>query len=48
MFYDYEKFYSRCGSLTYTKIAESYWNLHTQSLSTLTHEIEIRPFIEKW
>ncbi|KAH0362589.1 hypothetical protein KCU65_g7900, partial [Aureobasidium melanogenum] len=28
-------------------IAETYWNLHTQSLSALTHEVEIRPFVEK-
>ncbi|USW52939.1 Putative NAD(P)-binding domain superfamily [Septoria linicola] len=29
-------------------IAETYSNLHTQSLSALTHEVEIRPFVEKW
>ncbi|THV83232.1 NAD(P)-binding protein [Aureobasidium pullulans] len=29
-------------------IAEAYWQLHTQHLSAMTHEIEIRPFIEKW
>ncbi|KAF1817091.1 NAD(P)-binding protein [Eremomyces bilateralis CBS 781.70] len=29
-------------------IAEAYWSLHTQHRSALTHEIDIRPFVEKW
>ena len=29
-------------------IAENYWLLHTQPLSTFTHEIVIRPFGEVW
>ncbi|KAK6072716.1 Glucose 1-dehydrogenase 2 [Seiridium cupressi] len=30
------------------KIAETYWNLHTQHRSGLTWEVDIRPFVEKW
>ena len=29
-------------------IAESYWNLHTQSKRCFTNEIDIRPMLEKW
>ncbi|KAJ5338894.1 hypothetical protein N7452_005622 [Penicillium brevicompactum] len=29
-------------------IADSYWHLHTQPRSAFTHEIDIRPFSEKW
>lgn len=29
-------------------IAESYWNLHTQSNRCFTNEIDIRPMLEKW
>lgn len=29
-------------------IAESYWNLHTQSVRCFTNEIDIRPMLEKW
>ncbi|CAG7931578.1 unnamed protein product [Penicillium olsonii] len=29
-------------------IASSYWHLHTQPRSAFTHEIDIRPFSEKW
>ncbi|KAK5134099.1 hypothetical protein LTR08_006989 [Meristemomyces frigidus] len=29
-------------------IAESYWNLHTQSRRAFTNEIDIRPMLEKW
>ena len=31
-----------------TKIAESYWFLHTQPKSSFTHEIDIRPYSETW
>ncbi|KAH8599083.1 hypothetical protein B0O99DRAFT_612981 [Bisporella sp. PMI_857] len=29
-------------------IADTYWYLHTQQVSGFTHELEIRPFVEKW
>ena len=29
-------------------IAETYWNLHTQSKRCFTNEIDIRPMMEKW
>ncbi|KAL1644799.1 hypothetical protein SLS58_004264 [Diplodia intermedia] len=29
-------------------IADAYWNLHAQPRSTLTWEIDIRPYVEKW
>ncbi|KAI9803438.1 MAG: hypothetical protein M1833_000957 [Piccolia ochrophora] len=29
-------------------IADSYWHLHTQPRSTLTWEVDIRPWVEKW
>ena len=29
-------------------IAESYWNLHTQSKRCFTNEIDLRPMLEKW
>ncbi|GFG11467.1 uncharacterized oxidoreductase SAV2478 [Aspergillus udagawae] len=29
-------------------IAESYWFLHTQPRSSFTHEIDLRPYSEKW
>ena len=29
-------------------IAETYWNLHTQSKRGFTNEVDIRPMLEKW
>ncbi|RDW79473.1 7-alpha-hydroxysteroid dehydrogenase [Coleophoma cylindrospora] len=29
-------------------IADTYWYLHTQPRSGFTHELEVRPFVEKW
>lgn len=29
-------------------IAETYWNLHTQSRRCFTNEVDIRPMLEKW
>jgi NADP-dependent 3-hydroxy acid dehydrogenase YdfG len=29
-------------------IAQSYWNLHTQSTRCFTNDIDIRPMLEKW
>ncbi|KAF2479586.1 oxidoreductase [Neohortaea acidophila] len=36
------------GKLQPPAIAEFYWGLHAQPLSTFTFETEIRPFKEKW
>jgi NAD(P)-dependent dehydrogenase (short-subunit alcohol dehydrogenase family) len=30
------------------QIAENYWHLHTQSRSTFTHELDLRPYVEKF
>lgn len=30
------------------QIAESYWYLHTQPRTAFTHEIDLRPYVEKW
>ena len=37
-----------CKSNYSLQIASSYWHLHTQPRSAFTHEIDIRPFSEKW
>ncbi|MCJ1258077.1 hypothetical protein MMC24_005907 [Lignoscripta atroalba] len=29
-------------------IADAYWHLHTQPRTTFTHELDIRPYVEKW
>ncbi|KAI9832252.1 MAG: hypothetical protein M1819_004430 [Sarea resinae] len=29
-------------------IADVYWNLHVQPRTTFTHEIDVRPYVEKW
>ncbi|KAM5475005.1 hypothetical protein MauCBS54593_001476 [Microsporum audouinii] len=29
-------------------IAETYWHLHSQPRTTFTHEIDLRPCVEKW
>lgn len=29
-------------------IAKTYWDLHTQGVRGFTHEVEIRPMLEKW
>jgi NAD(P)-dependent dehydrogenase (short-subunit alcohol dehydrogenase family) len=36
------------GILDPEAIAENYWNLHRQSRSAWTHELDLRPWIEKW
>lgn len=30
------------------EIAEQYWNLHTQHKTVWTHELDLRPYVEKW
>ncbi len=36
------------GILDPEAIAENYWNLHRQSRSAWTHELDLRPWTEKW
>ncbi|RYP23878.1 hypothetical protein DL767_008715 [Monosporascus sp. MG133] len=36
------------GKLSAEAIAESYWHLHTQHRSAFTHELDMRPFVEKF
>ena len=36
------------GILDPEAIAENYWRLHVQSKSAWTHELDLRPWIEKW
>ena len=31
-----------------TSIAEAYWMLSQQTRDAWTHELDIRPFVEKW
>lgn len=35
-------------SIDLCKIADSYWYLHTQHRSAFTHELDLRPYIEKF
>jgi hypothetical protein len=30
------------------QIADTYWYLHTQPRTTFTHELDMRPYVEKW
>lgn len=36
------------GILSPDAIAENYWNLHNQHRSAWTHELDLRPWIERW
>ena len=38
----------RDGILDPDAIAEAYWQLHRQPRSAWTHELDLRPWIEKW
>lgn len=39
---------SQDGILNPDHIAENYWYLHTQPRDAWTHELDLRPWIEKW
>jgi NAD(P)-dependent dehydrogenase (short-subunit alcohol dehydrogenase family) len=39
---------SSCTDHRVHQIAESYWFLHTQPRTSFTHEIDLRPYSEKW
>ncbi|KAK2590194.1 hypothetical protein QQS21_012123 [Conoideocrella luteorostrata] len=36
------------GKISPEAIAENYWHLHTQHRSAFTHELDIRPYVEKF
>ncbi len=36
------------GMLDIDAIADTYWHLHTQHRSAWSHEVDVRPFKEKW
>jgi len=38
----------RDGILNPEHIAENYWMLHQQPRNTWTHELDLRPWMEKW
>lgn len=45
-----EKYASKAqdGILNPDHIAENYWHLHTQPRDAWTHELDLRPWMEKW
>ena len=36
------------GILDPEAIADNYWNLHAQTRSAWTHELDLRPWMETW
>jgi hypothetical protein len=44
----YEALKPQDGILNPDAIAENYWNLHCQHRSAWNHELDLRPWIEKW
>ncbi|PGH09741.1 hypothetical protein GX51_00421 [Blastomyces parvus] len=36
------------AKLNPNSIADTYWFLHTQPRTTFTHELDLRPYVEKW
>ncbi|MEO1656526.1 MAG: SDR family NAD(P)-dependent oxidoreductase [Pseudomonadota bacterium] len=45
---DYLEQLGEDGSLDPAAIAETFWSLHVQPKSAWTHEIDLRPFKERW
>ncbi len=45
---DFDALKAQGGILDPDAIAENYWNLHAQSRTAWTHELDLRPWIEKW
>ncbi len=45
---DFDALKEQGGILDPDAIAENYWNLHAQSRTAWTHEMDLRPWIEKW
>lgn len=48
MFPERYKLKEQDGILDPDRIAENYWYLHNQHRSAWTHEMDLRPWIEKW
>ncbi|KAL1973320.1 hypothetical protein VTN31DRAFT_5955 [Thermomyces dupontii] len=42
------KFDQPDAKLSPDAIADSYWHLHTQPRTTFAHELDVRPYVEKW
>ena len=45
---DFDALKEQGGILDPDAIAENYWNLHAQPRTAWTHELDLRPWIEKW
>jgi NAD(P)-dependent dehydrogenase (short-subunit alcohol dehydrogenase family) len=45
---DFDVLKEQGGILDPDAIAENYWNLHAQPRTAWTHELDLRPWIEKW
>jgi hypothetical protein len=48
MFPERYKLKDEDGILNPDAIAENYWHLHQQPRSAWTHEMDMRPWMEKW
>jgi NAD(P)-dependent dehydrogenase (short-subunit alcohol dehydrogenase family) len=44
----YDELKDKGGILDPEAIAEAYWGLHSQHRSAWTHELDLRPWMEKW
>jgi len=44
----YDDVKAKGGILDPEQIAENYWNLHMQGRTAWTHELDLRPWVEKW
>jgi NAD(P)-dependent dehydrogenase (short-subunit alcohol dehydrogenase family) len=44
----YDELKQQGGILDPEAIAENYWNLHVQQRTAWTHELDLRPWTEKW
>ncbi|HRD75403.1 MAG TPA: SDR family oxidoreductase [Hyphomicrobiaceae bacterium] len=44
----YDDVKAKGGILDPEHIAENYWNLHMQGRTAWTHELDLRPWVEKW
>ena len=44
----YAELKAKDGILNPEAIAENYWLLHRQPRSAWTHELDLRPWMEKW
>ncbi|MCJ1413352.1 hypothetical protein MMC19_007457 [Ptychographa xylographoides] len=42
------KFDAPDAKISADAIADAYWHLHTQPRTSFTHELDMRPYVEKW